>query len=119
MAEYKKLKKVVGELKNASKMHLKQSKIINGHISDMKAPLAFKKHTMFSPEGKKMTADTYKEHLSLGKKGYEHSPAKHCGCGKSSSLKLKDNCYYKAKKAHKVFPSAYASGMIAKCRKNK
>jgi hypothetical protein len=36
-----------------------------------------------------------------------------------SSLKLKDACYYKAKKAHKVFPSAYASGMIAKCRKNK
>ena len=32
---------------------------------------------------------------------------------------LKDACYYKAKKAHKVFPSAYASGMIAKCRKNK
>ena len=29
----------------------------------------------------------------------------------------KDACYYKAKAAHKVFPSAYASGMIAKCRK--
>jgi hypothetical protein len=36
-----------------------------------------------------------------------------------SSFKLKDACYYKAKRAHKVFPSAYASGMIAKCRKNK
>jgi hypothetical protein len=34
-----------------------------------------------------------------------------------SSFKLKDACYYKAKRAHKVFPSAYASGMIAKCRK--
>ena len=34
-------------------------------------------------------------------------------------MALKDACYYKAKKAHKVFPSAYASGMIAKCRKNK
>ncbi len=32
---------------------------------------------------------------------------------------LKDACYYKAKAAHKVFPSAYASGMIAKCRKKK
>tara|TARA_R110000850_G_scaffold6920_3_gene26168 strand:+ start:824 stop:1003 length:180 start_codon:yes stop_codon:yes gene_type:complete len=31
----------------------------------------------------------------------------------------KDSCYYKAKAAHKVFPSAYASGMIAKCRKKK
>jgi hypothetical protein len=36
-----------------------------------------------------------------------------------SPMKLKDACYYKAKRAHKVFPSAYASGMIAKCRKNK
>ena len=36
-----------------------------------------------------------------------------------SPMKLKDACYYKAKKAHKVFPSAYASGMIAKCRKKK
>lgn len=34
-------------------------------------------------------------------------------------MALKDACYYKAKRAHKVFPSAYASGMIAKCRKNK
>ncbi len=34
-------------------------------------------------------------------------------------MALKDACYYKAKKAHKVFPSAYASGMIAKCRKKK
>ena len=31
----------------------------------------------------------------------------------------KDDCYRKAKASHKVFPSAYASGMIAKCRKAK
>jgi len=37
----------------------------------------------------------------------------------SSPFMLKDACYYKAKAAHKVFPSAYASGMIAKCKKNK
>jgi len=43
---------------------------------------------------------------------------KKCTCG-ASPAKLKDACYYKAKRAHKVFPSAYASGMIAKCRKNK
>jgi hypothetical protein len=29
----------------------------------------------------------------------------------------KDACYYKVKKRYKVFPSAYASGAIAKCRK--
>ena len=29
----------------------------------------------------------------------------------------KDACYYKAKAKYDVFPSAYASGYIAKCRK--
>ena len=31
----------------------------------------------------------------------------------------KDTCYYKVKGSYKVFPSAYASGAIAKCRKAK
>ena len=38
---------------------------------------------------------------------------------KAKNKTKKDSCYYAAKKAHKVFPSAYASGMIAKCRKRK
>ena len=38
---------------------------------------------------------------------------------KSSPLKLKDSCYKKVKASYKVFPSAYASGAIAKCRKSK
>lgn len=29
----------------------------------------------------------------------------------------KDACYRKAKEKYRVFPSAYASGYIAKCRK--
>ena len=32
---------------------------------------------------------------------------------------VKDSCYDKVKSSYKVFPSAYASGAIAKCRKNK
>ena len=36
-----------------------------------------------------------------------------------SPFQLKDACYHKVKKQYKVFPSAYASGAIAKCRKNK
>jgi len=32
---------------------------------------------------------------------------------------VKDACYKKVKAQYKVFPSAYASGAIAKCRKNK
>ena len=35
-----------------------------------------------------------------------------------SPLMLKDACYRKVKASYKVFPSAYASGAIAKCRKN-
>ena len=31
----------------------------------------------------------------------------------------KDACYRKVKAQYKVFPSAYASGAIAKCRKKK
>ena len=38
---------------------------------------------------------------------------------KGPPFKLKDACYHKVKKQYKVFPSAYASGAIAKCRKNK
>ena len=34
-----------------------------------------------------------------------------------SPLTKKDRCYYKAKAKYRVFPSAYASGYIAKCRK--
>lgn len=37
---------------------------------------------------------------------------------KSSAKKTnKDACYRKVKASYKVFPSAYASGAIAKCRK--
>jgi hypothetical protein len=35
-----------------------------------------------------------------------------------SPLTRKDKCYYKVKRQYKVFPSAYASGAVAKCRKN-
>jgi len=39
--------------------------------------------------------------------------------GPISIAKKKDACYYKAKEKYDVFPSAYASGYIAKCRKRK
>jgi len=47
-------------------------------------------------------------------KGVIDAPTK-----QKSPLKLKDACYNKVKASYKVFPSAYASGAIAKCRKNK
>ena len=45
------------------------------------------------------------------------------GIIKTNSFKkggtVKDACYKKVKASYKVFPSAYASGAIAKCRKKK
>ena len=32
---------------------------------------------------------------------------------------LHDSCYHSVKARYRVFPSAYASGAIAKCRKKK
>jgi hypothetical protein len=40
-------------------------------------------------------------------------------CGYKKGGTVKDACYTKVKKQYKVFPSAYASGAIAKCRKKK
>jgi hypothetical protein len=36
---------------------------------------------------------------------------------KGGKVKAKDECYSKVKSRYKVFPSAYASGAISKCRK--
>lgn len=53
--------------------------------------------------------------------GYRPQP---CTAKKPSALKKgcspakkKDACYHKVKARYDVFPSAYASGAIAKCRK--
>ena len=37
----------------------------------------------------------------------------------STTKSKKDACYHKVKASYKVFPSAYASGAIAKCRKRR
>ena len=59
-------------------------------------------------------------------KGLEKASKTHAKQAKTlKSLKLKkggtvkDACYKKVKASYKVFPSAYASGAIAKCRKKK
>ena len=39
--------------------------------------------------------------------------------GGSVKKSVKDACYKKVKASYRVFPSAYASGAIAKCRKKK
>ena len=67
-----------------------------------KSPL--KKLTDLSGDGKVTQKD-----VLIGK-GVIKSPMKQTA---------KDSCYKKVKASYKVFPSAYASGAIAKCRKNK
>ena len=42
---------------------------------------------------------------------------KNCNCGPSSPATRKDACYSKVKSRYKKWPSAYASGALAKCRK--
>lgn len=39
--------------------------------------------------------------------------------GTKKKKSKKDACYRKAKAKYRVFPSAYASGYIAKCRKRR
>lgn len=45
------------------------------------------------------------------------APAKLPGPAFKKGGTVKDACYNKVKASYKVFPSAYASGAIAKCRK--
>jgi hypothetical protein len=55
----------------------------------------------------------------LGKKGHNGFWV---GSGSGSGpmkQTVKDSCYKKVKASYDVFPSAYASGAIAKCRKAK
>jgi len=47
------------------------------------------------------------------------SSRRRAGSNLASPFPLKDSCYYSVKARYDVFPSAYASGAIAKCRKNK
>ena len=67
--KHKDLKKVVGELENASKMHLKQSKTIKQHIKDMGGPFKMK-----SPLYKKGPCWKGYEMIGMKKKGGRQVP---------------------------------------------
>ena len=102
-AEEKELEKISDELAGASKMHKGQSDRI-----------------------KKVLDKDEDEELKEGKKN--------CGCGQDPCVTYgiqentetetidekegkKDACYHKVKSRYKVWPSAYASGALVKCRK--
>ena len=64
--------------------------------------------------GKPITAKTSK----VGATTYcNKCKDKNCSCSKSSPATRKDACYSKVKGRYKKWPSAYASGALAKCRK--
>lgn len=97
------------KLKNCGCSHSKPKKMKAGGK-------VFKSHMMYDMEtGKGVKAPTMAKHLELKKKGYGHTKPKKMKAGGT----VKDACYQKVKASYKVFPSAYASGAIAKCRKKK
>jgi len=74
------------------------------------SPGKFKNHKMYGKNGEVENVKSKAKHDKLDAKGYGHSV--------KTPAKLKDACYKKVKAKYDVFPSAYASGAIAKCRKN-
>lgn len=54
-----------------------------------------------------------------GHNGFWVGDASTDGINSPAKKTVKDACYKKVKATYDVFPSAYASGAIAKCRKNK
>jgi hypothetical protein len=74
--------------------------------------------TALNQFNKDNTSEINENFLSWINEEYEHCPE----CGGSivefSTLnEKKDACYYKVKSRYKVWPSAYASGALVKCRK--
>ena len=111
-----KLKQVAKELKGASKKHSGQADKIMSAIKQKKHPFYPLDDPQIADRIKKEEEDDFKRRGREDLRQYSDI-RKGLKDKSDSSLKLKDACYYKAKRAHKVFPSAYASGMIAKCRK--
>ena len=70
--EHKDLKNVISELKNASKMHLKQSKTIKQHIKDMENPIQFA--SAFKKKRKKNPCWKGYEMIGMKKKGGRKVP---------------------------------------------
>ena len=66
-----------------------------------------------------ITGDTSDEREAIANEDIEES-CPHCGglmLPESRLNEKKDACYYKVKSRYKVWPSAYASGALVKCRK--
>jgi hypothetical protein len=82
-------------------------------------------YSAIGPDGKEhrlpkgTTVEEFKKFVD-SKQGVAEEKCPHCGGAMFSELMInekKDACYYKVKSRYKVWPSAYASGALVKCRK--
>jgi len=103
---------IAKELDKASKMHKGQANKLRKHAEDMKEACwkGYEKKgmkTMFGKRYPNCVKKTKKEEVEL--KSVEDIIKEKAG--------EKDACYHKVKSRYKVWPSAYASGALVKCRK--
>ena len=106
-----KLKKTAKELDAAVAMHTKQAKRLRGMVDEGK-------FTHWMGEGNKAKPD----YIDIDGDGdTEESMKKAVKDKKKGKKKIeegkKDACYHKVKSRYSVWPSAYASGALVKCRK--
>lgn len=131
----KNLEKVAEQLEGAVKAHGEQAKAVRKHIAemkDMKSPAKKKVHPKVQKSldegakkydtrkylGHKSKKSPAKEYVSDAQRKAVHASKADGGKGNPNSpAKRKDACYSKVKSRYKKWPSAYASGALAKCRK--
>tara|TARA_Y100001972_G_C7666717_1_gene337340 strand:+ start:7156 stop:8496 length:1341 start_codon:yes stop_codon:yes gene_type:complete len=138
--DIEKLKKIKGELENASKMHKGQAERIGSIINDLineqditeeeiTEILSGLNGTDNLEEGHNTDPEDLQEAVSIflemkedaleekRKRSRRKTKAKRSRKKSSKKSKPKDACYHKVKARYDVWPSAYASGALVKCRK--
>ena len=140
----KNLEKVAEQLEGAVKAHEQQAKAVRKHIKEMKSPAKQVKGDVkvkdlpkqavegakklvkkvgnikiSTEEGRKRREAKRAERKEGGTKvgNFIRKTTKKKTAEPLSPVKRKDACYSKVKSRYKKWPSAYASGALAKCRK--
>jgi len=92
----------------------------NLDIDGILGPLTLKSIKKFLPKSTEKQAPNPEKTTAVQGSEVKEEKCPHCG-GEMVSEELinekKDSCYYKVKSRYKVWPSAYASGALVKCRK--
>ena len=92
----------------------------NLDVDGILGPLTLKSIKKFLPKSAEKQAPNPEKTTAVQGSEVKEEKCPHCG-GEMVSEELinekKDACYYKVKSRYKVWPSAYASGALVKCRK--